>query len=68
MKFSGDYYVFPVLQEIMSVPHFSGLLNVQDFTYSWILFLLFTVIQVYASTINAEEAEVEQFYEDHKTL
>ena len=27
-----------------------------------------TVIQVYASTINAEEAEVEQFYEDHKTL
>ena len=27
-----------------------------------------TVIQVYAPTSNAEEAEVEQFYEDHKTL
>ena len=27
-----------------------------------------TVIQVYAPTTNAEAAEVEQFYEDHKTL
>ena len=27
-----------------------------------------TVIQVYAPTINAKEAEVEQFYEDHKTF
>ena len=26
------------------------------------------VIQVYAPTTNAEAAEVEQFYEDHKTL
>ena len=26
------------------------------------------VIQVYAPTINAEEIEVEQVYEDHKTL
>ena len=27
-----------------------------------------TVIQVYASTSNAEEAEVEQFYEDQQDL
>ena len=27
-----------------------------------------TVIQVYAPTTNAEEAEVEQFYEDIKTF
>ena len=27
-----------------------------------------TVIQVYAPTSNAKEAEVEQFYEDYKTL
>ena len=27
-----------------------------------------TVIQVSAPTSNAEEAEVEQFYEDHKTF
>ena len=27
-----------------------------------------TVIQVYASTSNAREAEVEQFYEDLKTF
>ena len=27
-----------------------------------------TVIQVYASTSNAEEAEVEQFYEDLQTF
>ena len=27
-----------------------------------------TVIQVYAPTSNAEEAEVEQFYEDYKTF
>ena len=27
-----------------------------------------TVIQVYAPTSNAEEAEVKQFYEDHKTI
>ena len=27
-----------------------------------------TVIQVYATTINAEEAEVEQFYEDLPTI
>ena len=27
-----------------------------------------TVIQVYALTSNAEEAEVEQFYEDYKTF
>ena len=27
-----------------------------------------TVIQVYASTSNAEEAEVEQFYEDRQDL
>ena len=27
-----------------------------------------TVIQVYATTINAEEAEVEQFYEDLQDL
>ena len=27
-----------------------------------------TVIQVYALTINAEEGEAEQFYEDHKAL
>ena len=26
-----------------------------------------TVIQLYALTSNAEEAEIEQFYEDHKT-
>ena len=26
-----------------------------------------TVIQVYAPTSNAEEAEIKQFYEDHKT-
>ena len=27
-----------------------------------------TVIQAYAPTSNAEEAEAEPFYEDHKTL
>ena len=27
-----------------------------------------TVVQIYAPTINAEEAEVEQFYEDLKDL
>ena len=29
---------------------------------------IITVIQVYASTSNAEEAEVEQFYEDRQDL
>ena len=27
-----------------------------------------TVMQAYAPTTNAEEAELEQFYEDYKTL
>ena len=29
---------------------------------------IITVIQVHALTINAEEGEAEQFYEDHKAL
>ena len=29
---------------------------------------IITIIQVYTPTTNAEEAEVEQFFDDHKTL
>ena len=34
----------------------------------WSLFISITIIQVYASPSNAEEAEVEQFYENLQDL